>query len=277
VLLQRTRDAAALLDVPAVAVTFDRHPLEVVGGRGPLPLLLTVDEKVALLAAEGMAQVRVLAFTPEFAAQEGQRFVDEVLLGELGAAHVVVGHDFRFGHRRSCGVDELRLFAGGCRASVEAVEPVRLGGERVSSRTIREHLAQGDVAGAAHLLGRPYQVRGTVVTGRRMGRTLGFPTANLRVDARKLLPAVGVYAVTVGELGAVLNIGCRPTLDHGALSVEAHVLDFSGDLYGQELTVAFVARLRDERRFDSLEALQAQIHDDCRVGRHVLETGELPM
>lgn len=270
-LLAATRAAASRLGVAPVAVTFDLHRLAVLGHRGPQPTIMTTDEKVAHLRAAGMAEVVVLHFTPEFAQQTGRQFVDRFLVGELSARWVVVGHDFRCGHGRATGEDELRRYLAAHDAGLTAVDAVLHDGERVSSKAIRAHLLAGEVEAAAGLLGRPYALSGPVEEGRRLGRTLGFPTANVALDPRKLLPAPGVYAVRVGALAGVANLGVRPTVDDsGRLSLEVHLFDFDGDLYGRELTVAFVARLRGERRFDGLPALRAQLARDCAAARAAL-------
>ncbi len=271
VLLQRVLAAAARLGARPVAVTFDLHSLEVLHGRGPLKTILTTAEKVALLRACGLDDVVVYHFTPEFAAQSGQEFVENALVAELQARSICVGRDFRFGHHRSCGAADLAALAGRHGVEVDIVDLVGADGHKVGSRAIRAELAVGDVATAAAMLGRPYTLTGTVVEGRRLGRTIGFPTANLAVDPRKIVPEHGVYAVRWAGRPGVLNIGVRPTVGGVAETIEAHWLDYSGDLYGATLTVEFVARLRPERRFADLAALQTQIAHDVARARQVLE------
>ncbi len=275
VLLARTVEAARRLHVEPVAVTFDLPRREVIGHRGRQQTIDTIDERIARLKAGGMAWVEVIRFTPSFAQQSGERFVQATLVEQLGARQVVVGHDFRFGQGRSCGVDDLRAYCAGRGVEVDIVEPQTINGERVSSRAVREALTDGDLARAELFLGRRYELSGPVVEGRRLGRQLGFPTANVEVDPRKLLPALGVYAALVSgegvEAPAVLNLGFRPTVSgSGRLSVEAHLLDWSGDLYGQVLRVEFVARLRAEQRFDGVDALRKAIAADCDQARAIL-------
>lgn len=275
-LLRRVLAAARERGLASLATTFDLHSLEVLHGRGPLRTILTTAEKVATLRSYGVDDVHVFHFTKEFAAQTGQEFVDRVLVEQLGARHIVVGHDFRFGHGRSCGSADMVALAARHKVSVEVVERVTVDGERVSSSALRAAISAGDVALAMRLMGRPYALSGEVVRGEGVGRTLGFPTANLTPDERKLLPATGVYAATAEVAGAtrlaVVNIGRRPTVSaSGELSTEAHVLDFAGDLYGCQMTLRFHERLRSERRFTSLDALRSQIERDVAAARERLE------
>lgn len=272
VLLRRVLDAAEERGLVPTAATFDLHSLEVLHGRGPMRTLLTTDEKVAALHAAGMAEVRVFHFTPDFAAQSGREFVDRVLVDEMQAAYLAVGRDFRFGHQRSCGSRDMVELAGAHGVTVEVVDLLGDDRRKISSRDIRAHLEAGRVAEAAALLGRPYHLHGTVVEGCRVGRELGFPTANLRVEARKIVPANGVYAVRAPDLAAagVANLGVRPTVSGTGETVEVHLFGFTGDLYGRDLKVEFVARLRDEQRFPDLEALKAQIAEDCAIARRLL-------
>ena len=274
-LIERVRAVAAAAGLRPAALTFDLHSLEVLHGHAPLQTILSTAEKAALLESYGLA-VTVLHFTPEFAAQTGAEFVARVLVEQLGARAVVVGRDFRFGRGRACGAADLEALAAAHGVAVTVVDLVDEAGHKIGSRAIRERLAAGEVSSAADLLGRPYSLTGEVVEGRRLGRTIGFPTANLAVDPRKIVPACGVYAVWARladrRYPAALNLGIRPTVDAGAgaVSIEAHLLDFDGDLYGRTLTVEFVARLRDEQRFDGLPALQRQIAADVTAARAVL-------
>jgi len=274
-LLARTVAVAAEGRLKPVAVTFDLHRFEVLQHHALVPKLSTTEEKVELLRAGGAADVTVLAFTPEFAQLSGREFVTQVLIGQLGARHVVVGRDFRFGHDRACGLAELQALGRELDLGVEGVEPVLVDGERVSSNAIRRQLLAGEVAAARRLLGRPYSLAGPVVAGRRLGRTIGFPTANLAPDPRKVAPAVGVYAAWAechgGRWPALVNFGVRPTVeDAGELRLEAHLLSFEGDLYDRWLTVGFVQRLRGERHFDSVAELARQIERDRRQAKQIL-------
>lgn len=280
VLLQRVLAAAALRGLRAGAVTFDLHSLEVLHGRGPMHTILTTDEKVAALKAAGLAAVEVIHFTPEFAAQTGEQFVEGHLLETLGARYLAVGRDFRFGRDRAWGAVEMRAIAARHGVTTEIVDLVGDDGEKVSSRHIRRLLSEGDVSGAAALLGRPYRLTGTVARGQRLGRTIGFPTANLWLPPRKVVPARGVYAVRAetphGPATGVMNIGQRPTVHGVGETYEVHLFDFAADLYDQVLAVDLIARLRDERKFDGLPALQAQIAVDCDEARAILAAGDEP-
>ena len=262
--------AAAERAAEAVVLTFDPHPSRVVApGSAPLALT-TLEQKASALARLGASALAVLPFTPEIAALGPDEFAARVLRGALDAGVVVVGDNFRFGRGRAGDASTLR----GLGFEVREVAPVRLGGERVSSSRIRKALAEGDVALAAALLGRPFLVEGMVVHGEGRGRTLGIPTANL-APANEMLPALGVYAAWawVGPgsgIAAVVNVGRRPTFGGGAVSVEAHLLDFAGDVYGRPFGLSFVARIRGEEKFPGPEALVAHIHADVAAGRRAL-------
>lgn len=256
-------------DAPLVALTFDPHPLEVVAPeRAPL-LLGTVDQRVEWLADEGVDVVGVLPFE-RIREWSAEAFVDVVLVRAVRATAVAVGEDFRFGYDRAGDVGTLR------RAGAFAVHAVHLLGEAdgpISSSAIRRLLADGEVGLATDLLGRPHTVRGPVVRGDGRGRTVGVPTANVAVHPRVQLPAHGVYAakvVTDRRMPAVVNVGVRPTFEGRAVTVEAHVLDADLDLYGRTIDVEFVGRVREERRFDGVDALVAQIHRDIEAARGLL-------
>lgn len=264
--VRRGRD----LGIPPVTCTFDPHPMEVLQpGRAPLPIT-TLDERLALIAATGIEGTVVIPFTRELAAIEPEAFVKDVLLDELRAREVVVGYNHTFG-RGARGTARL-LTALGERLGfrVHVAPPYEVDGVPVSSSEIRSALQAGDVERAARLLGRPYAVLGEVVQGAGRGRTLGFPTANVRPDRPALVP-VGVYSCRMDVDGrqhdAVVNVGVRPTFGEESLAIEAHVLDFAGDLYGRRVGVSFLRRLRDETRFPSVEALRAQIAADVQSVR----------
>jgi riboflavin kinase/FMN adenylyltransferase len=269
--LQRARE----LDAQAVAITFEPHPLKVLRPEMNLPLLTTGDQKLALLAACGLDAVVVLPFTLELAALPARDFVRQYFGERLQVREVVVGHDYRFGRGREGDIDLLREMGQQHGFTVQVVWAVEAEGAVVSSSLIRALLRLGKVAEAARLLGRPYGVGGQVVRGKGRGaKLLGVPTANLR-PANELLPASGIYAVRVRRgaqtLPGVANIGTCPTFDNQELSLEVHLLEFSsGELYGENLEVRFVSRLREERRFSSIEALAAQIRADIDQARRAL-------
>jgi riboflavin kinase/FMN adenylyltransferase len=263
---------------PAIALTFDPHPARILKPERAPRSLMTLEHKSECLAALGVDVLAVLPFTAELAAESPEGFVGRVLMGALQARAVVVGEGFRFGRGRAGDVLELQRLGEHLGFEVLAVPAVLHEGRPVSSTRIRESLALGDVATAAALLGRPYFVEGAVVRGDGRGRQLGIPTANLEV-ANEILPRPGVYAARVripsGELWpSVVNVGRRPTFGGDALTVEAHLLGFEADLYGQSLRLLFEARLRDERAFPGREALVAQIREDRRQAAVLLEGGK---
>ncbi len=257
----------------AIACTFDRHPLEVLQpAHAPLPIG-TLDERLELIAACGLDTTLVLEFTRQLAAVEPEAFVKDVLLDRLRARDVVVGFNHTFGRQARGDAHLLVALAERFGFRADVVPPLVVEGLPVSSSEIRAALGRGDVRRAAACLGRDYIVAGTVVPGAGRGRQLGFPTANLAPD-RVLLVPVGVYACRVTFDGrahpGVVNIGVRPTFEETALAVEIHVLDFTGDLYGKALRLAFVDRLREERKFPGIEALRAQIAADVAEARRRL-------
>jgi riboflavin kinase/FMN adenylyltransferase len=263
----------------AAVYTFEPHPRKVLRADVPPKLLTTLEQKLELIASEGVDVTVVEPFDREFARQSAVEFVRDVLYARLRPEEVYVGYDFRFGHDREGSMRTLTEMGPHLGFAVTIVPEVTVGGRDVNSTRIRELLAEGHVEDAASLLGRPYAVRGRVVEGDRRGRTLGFPTVNLAPE-NEVLPAVGVYAgrlrrldAGAGEaaLPAVVNVGRRPTVkpDDPVLA-EAHVIDWSGDLYGQRVELAFLHHLREERRFPDLEALRLQIGRDRDLARERL-------
>jgi riboflavin kinase/FMN adenylyltransferase len=274
-LVAATLAEARARSLRCVALTFDPHPAQVLQPDRAPRRLMTPERKAEHLAALGVQTLAVLPFTPELAAETPEGFAAKVLARGLRAGVTVVGEDFRFGKGRAGDVAELRRLGERLGFEVVSLPPVLEGGLPVSSTRVRESLEAGDVRTAAALLGRPYFVEGVVVRGDGRGRRLGIPTANLEVE-NEIVPRGGVYAVRVRlEEGpprpAVANLGLRPTFGAGLPTLEAHLLDFDGSLYGQRLSVAFVDRLRDERRFPGPEALVAQIREDLAAARAVLD------
>jgi riboflavin kinase/FMN adenylyltransferase len=278
-LLDRVAAEAAARGLPAGAVTFDRHPLEVLRPEARPPLLTTLDRKVALLGAAGMDFVLVLPFTEELSQVTAEAFAAEVLMDGVGARAIVVGENFRFGHK-AAGDPALLAELGRPRGVEVVAVPLHTdGGEAVSSTRVRAELARGDVRAAAASLGRAYAVEGVVVHGDGRGRRLGIPTANLDVAGDLALPANGVYAGHLGQdpegsgaspRPAATSVGVNPQFHTTGLRVEAHVLDFDGDLLGAHVWVSFEHRLRDEAAFASVDDLVAQIHQDIRQARRLL-------
>jgi riboflavin kinase/FMN adenylyltransferase len=269
------RQARALADsrgLACVVLTFDPHPSEVLG-RGAPPLLTTLARRIELLREHGATDVAVEPFTTELASWSPERFADELLAKRLSTRVAVVGQNFRFGSKRAGDFDTLRAL--GATYGFEAVAAEVAGDDEgpFSSTRVRDAIAAGEVGRAAHVLGRPHALTGVVEHGDARGRTIGFPTANLGGVA-EMLPAYGVYAVRVttatGTNGGVMNIGVRPTIGGMSLRIEAHLFDFDGDLYGQELRVDLVARLRGEQKFAGMDELRAQIAKDAEAARKSL-------
>jgi len=241
-------------------LTFEPHPRAVLSPDAAPKLLTTLEQKADLVAEIGVEELVVLPFDDEFARREPRTFVDDVLVGALGAERVAVGENFRFGHRA---LGDPALLRTDGRFELREVALVEIEGEIISSSRIRGLVSAGEVDHAAVFLGHPFELRGPVVHGEKRGRDLGFPTANLVPDDAYACPGHGVYAAFVDGRPAAVNVGVRPTFETGlGLLVEAHVIDWEGDLYGTELRLEFVARLRGERRFESPEALAAQMERD---------------
>jgi riboflavin kinase/FMN adenylyltransferase len=241
-------------------LTFDPHPSMVVAPGGAPKLLTTLERKAELVASLGVEELVVIPFDREFAARDAGAFVDDVLVGTLGATHVSVGENFRFGHKAS---GDSELLAADGRFETRVVPLLEIDGEVVSSSHIRALISAGDVDAAARMLGRPFQVRGEVVEGERRGRALGFPTANIVPDNTLVYPGHGIYFARADGACAAVNVGVRPTFGTGrGVLIEAYLLDQDIDLYGHVLKLDFLARLRGERRFDSVDALVEQMHRD---------------
>ncbi|MDQ6730267.1 MAG: bifunctional riboflavin kinase/FAD synthetase [Actinomycetota bacterium] len=248
-------------------LTFEPHPLAVTRPEATPRLLTSLETKAELVASLGVQELVVIPFDETFAAQSPEAFIDDVLLGRLGATHVSVGENFRFGHRAR---GDTALLAADSRFATRVVMLVEVEGEIVSSSHIRGLVLAGDVAGAGRLLGAPFSLRGEVVHGDERGRTLGFPTANLIPDERLVCPGHGVYAARAGDACAAVSIGVRPTFGSGrSLLVEAYLLDCEGDLYGHLLRIEFLQRLRGEKRFATVQALIEQMHEDVARTRGI--------
>lgn len=261
----------------AVAAFFDPHPRAVLKPGEAPRLLGTPEVRAELLLARGADETRIIPFDAALARKSPQEFVREVLVGDLGAEAVVVGENFRFGRKAAGNFGDLRRLMRELGGEAVAV-PVLSLGEELSSTRIRALISTGELREAARLLGRPYAVRGEVVVGDRRGQTIGFPTANVLPDPRVLVPGRGVYAghAFVGgeRYGACTNVGVAPTFDRRERRIEAHLLDYAGDLYGQTVDVSFIERLRPEKRFSGVEELKAQISRDVEEARHLLARAE---
>ena len=279
----RAREIAQVRKLPVVVITFDPHPDEVVRPGSHPPLLTTSRRRAELLAGLGADAVLVLPFSLEFSRLSPDEFIRVVLSERLHAAVVVVGENFRFGHKAAGDVSLLAQLGEKYDFAAEGVPLLVVDGVTVSSTYIRECLAAGDVAAAAHVLGRPHRVEGIVVRGHMRGRGLGFPTANLETPPHTATPADGVYAgwltsldldgSEIGRWPAAISVGTNPTFGVGDRTVEAHALDRDDlDLYGAHAAIDFTARLRGTERFNSVEALVTQMHRDVSQAR-ALTTG----
>ncbi len=288
--LGQLSEKAAELCLPSVVVTFEPHPQEYFGREQAPPRLTRFREKIQTLRRYAVDRVLVLRFNRRLAQMSAEDFIHQVLVEGLGIRYLVVGDDFRFGYRRQGDIEMLRAAGGQHGFQVINMHTFEIDGARVSSTRIREALRAGALGTAEKLLGRCYRISGRVVRGEQRGRTLGFPTANIHVHGplagrrcvAATLPLQGVYAVDVfgletEPLRGVANIGFRPTVDGRRCLLEVHVLDFNGDIYGRHLQVEFLKKLRDERRFESLGALQAQIRRDVDLARAFFQRGSRPV
>lgn len=259
---------------PVLVATFDPHPVRLFAPDAPPFRLTTLDQREELFAEAGADGMLVFHFDAELAATSAEDFIYEILAKRLGAAGVVTGEDFTFGKGRKGNVELLAEFGAQVGMWAQAIGPVSEEGEVVSSSRIREALKAGDCATATHLLTRPFAIRGVVQHGDKVGRTIGFPTANLALGSY-LRPRYGIYAVSAELPGGLIahgaaNLGVRPQFDPPKELLEPHFFDFDGDLYGQEIEVQFHHFLRGEARFDSIEAMTRQIEADCAKARKLL-------
>lgn len=274
-LLRTIIELAGIDGIDSVAFTFDPHPAQVLAPDLAPKLLESIDTRLERIAATGVDTTLVESFDLDFAAMKAAAFVRDVLSGKLRAQHVVIGADFTFGNKQGGDVRLLRELGAELGFETHAIEPVRIDGLIVSSTKIREFVAAGNMRGAALLLGRHYEAKGSIVRGAGRGAQLGIPTANIALT-ETLVPGVGVYAGRAvgafdGSLPAVINIGYTPTFGSSGLKVEAHILDYpGGQLYGSVLNLEFVDRLRDEQRFDGIDALKAQVDRDIERARALL-------
>lgn len=269
-LIQRTLQRARAAARPALLLSFEPLPREFLNPSTAPARLTNFRERWRLLEHSGLDALVLLRFDERLRSQSGAEFL-RCLTDDLAVSGVVVGHDFRFGRAGEANADFLRAAGAERGFMVDVLEPVRVGDDRVSSSLVREALAALDLPRAARLLGRPYSMRGRVVAGQQLGRTLGFPTANIRLRRRRI-PCGGIFAVRVHGIGAqpmggVASLGTRPTVGGVEPLLETVVFDFSGDLYGRELEVEFIAHLRDELRFESVELMVMQMQVDAREAR----------
>ncbi len=274
-IIERVRRSASDRGGVGVVLTFDPHPPRVVRPDKAPPLLMTMPQKLAAIARAGAHGVAVVRFTPELSRYSPETFVRAVLVDWLRVAEVWVGADFLFGHERAGTFSVLRGLGGQYGFRTEKIDPVRYKEFVVSSTRIRRLVSEGRVDEAGALLGHHFAIDGVVVAGAKRGRELGFPTANLSTD-NELVPPSGVYATTAELEGtcwpAITNIGVRPTFESaGAVTIETHVLGFDADVYGARLSLSFIQRLRDERRFADVDALREQIQTDVRRAQRLFD------
>ncbi len=274
-IMQTVKSVAERRNARSAVITFDRDPNEVVNPGAARACITTLRQKMAFIAAQGMDMALVVRANPQILATPAEEFVSDVVHGKLRAAEVVVGRNFAFGRDRLGTVELLRQMSPMLGFAVTVVRPVVVEGVVVSSTQVRQLIAVGDVEDARKLLGRPFVLEGQVIAGDGLGRTLGYPTANLRPADGQIVPAAGVYAVSlrgrrVGARG-VANVGTRPTVGGAGFGVEAYIIGFSGDIYGERIEVAFLQRLRGEIQFPDTDSLVRQIERDVKLAATLTE------
>ncbi len=277
-LIKMVTDVARAQGKESMVITFAIHPRQVVDETYQPLLLNFPDEKLIRLSQTGIDHCVVLPFDHKMADMTAREFMEKVLRDKLGVATLVMGYDNRFGHGRLEGFDDYVRYGHELGIEVVQATALRMEEQQVSSSVIRQLVIAGDIERANELLGYPYTLAGHVVAGFQQGRKLGFPTANLDITGcEKIIPAPGVYAVKARVEGqmemkrAIMNIGTRPTLDNGAQTLETHIINFEADLYGERLLVALNKRLREERRFDSVGQLVAQMREDTRMANEFFD------
>ena len=274
-LMERLKAIAKERGMQSMAITFERHPRQVVQGGWKPELLTQLHEKLKLLKATGIDTVVVLRFNRQMAALSAREFM-ELMYDRLGVRLLLTGYDNRFGHDRSEGFEDYQRYGQALGIEVLCGDALTIGQQNVSSSWVRQLLKEGKVEEAARCLGRPYSISGQVVHGEQIGRTIGFPTANLQPEDDTLIPQDGVYAVMVdldngSHHQGIMNIGTRPTFNGTGRTLETNLLEPVGDLYDQQLIIHFIARLRDEQQFPSAEALAAQIMKDKEQATDILK------
>jgi len=268
------RGHQAVIDDADTVLTFDPHPLEILHPAALPKLIMPFRVKRDVIEGLGVRELVVIPFDAEFAGRSAEEFVEDVLIAKLGAEKVSVGENFRFGAKAK---GDPAMLASRGEFETRVVPLVEVDGETVSSTRIRALVAAGDMEGARHCLGAPFMVEGEVVGGDQRGRELGFPTANIVPDDRLAIPGHGVYAAFANGVPAAVNVGVRPTFESGrGVLIETHLIDFEGDLYGSDLRVAFVARLRGEKRFAGVEELISQMRVDVEDAKRVCASFQRP-
>ncbi len=262
---------------PALVFTFDRHPAELLAPGHAPAYITTPAQRIRLIAGLGAAGLVIARFDTRFSQLTPEAFVRDILKDLLGAQAIVVGTNFRFGRGRAGDVAYLERQQAAFGYTLRALEPVLVGGVPASSTRVRERLQAGDIAEAEAVLGHPFWLEGTVVAGQKLGRILGYPTANLQLTYRQVVPADGIYAVCATlddgrQLGGACSIGDRPTVEGAGRAIETYLFDFDEDIYGRAMELRFLKRLRPEAKFDSLEALKAQMANDVADARAIFSS-----
>jgi len=272
-LLKKLQERAAERNLLSGVVTFSPHPQSVLHPRSQLPWLTSLEDRVGAFRKLGVNIVSVLTFTPKVARLSAQEFIS-LIKKNLGMRGILVGPDFALGKGKEGNIDLLRSLGCEMGFSVDVIPPFKINGEIVSSTLIRRALAEGDMGKVKNLMGRYFYLEGKVITSEKRGRVLGFPTANLDIKPQQALPENGIYAaiaqVEGGHFPSATNVGIRPTFGTGEEMVETHLLNYKGDLYGKDMRVEFVQKLRDEERFSSSEELKTQIERDIREVEAIL-------
>ncbi len=274
-LIAQAKESAIAEGALSGVVTFRRHPVELLDPKAGLPYLTSLEEKMKLIKAEGVDVVVALTFDPELASLTAEQFA-AMLKTHLRMRGLVIGPDFALGRGRSGNVEALRRLGETMGFTVTVVPPLKIGGEVVSSTAIRRALAEGDMSRVVRLTGRPYLVKGRVIPGTGLGRQIGFPTANLKIETGWAIPRDGVYATLThinGEVhDSMTSIGVRPTFGGKDRTVETYILDYQGDLYGREVAVDIVDRVREEKKFANADELKKQITRDIKKGKAILSS-----
>jgi riboflavin kinase/FMN adenylyltransferase len=277
-ILNRLKEIATRIDGETIVITFWPHPRFVLKpGESTHLLLNTFEEKAELLKDQGIQHLLRIPFTKEFSQISSQEFIENILVTRIGTKKLVIGYDHRFGKNREGSFEQLSMNAASYGFDVEEIPRQDVDNVGVSSSRIRKALEEGDLDTATHLLGRPYSLNGRVVKGDKLGRVLGYPTANIDVDSNdKLIPAHGIYAVTVehgpDKLKGMLYIGNRPTVDGGRMAIEVNIFDFDKDIYGENLKVNLIATIRKDAKFDDLETLKKQMKADKHEAVRILNS-----
>jgi len=278
IIFRRVAEIAKEHQGTGIVFTFEPHPLKIIAPEKVPPLLTNFRKKMELIAQCGIDQVICADFNQTFADQHPRDFAENILVGKIGVQEIVVGYDYAFGRGREGTVAYLKKMGEEFGFKVHVIDPVEFNGHRVSSSFVRELIEEGDVTRARDFLGRYYSIQGPVIHGYKTGRGIGFPTAN--IDTTKVqIPATGVYAVYVLSEGqvysGVVNIGFNPTFNRDTLSVEVHIFDFGETIYGEEIEITFIERIRGEIQFESAEALVAQIEKDIATAKTILSRHSL--